>query len=72
MRPILIKREKYYLVLGILIAFYVQVFYDFIHEAVTTAPNSDTVWEGTQILIIIILSIIMLTLNKYLLPINNN
>jgi len=54
----------YLLLLGILIAFYVQVMYDFIHEIIINPPNTNTVWEGVQVLIIIIVSILFYAVSK--------
>lgn len=55
----IIRRDVYLLLLGILIAFFVQVTYDFIHEIIVSPPNTQAVWEGAQVLIIILIASIL-------------
>lgn len=54
MKPTITNRDKYYLILGILIAFFIQVNYELIHEYITSPPNTtNVVWAGAQILILV-------------------
>jgi hypothetical protein len=59
-----IKRDVQMLLLGILIAFFAQVFYDFIHEGIVTPRNSQPVWEGVQALILMAVLILIYVVLK--------
>ena len=52
--------------MGILIAFFIQVFYDFIHEIIENqTPGTDSAWKVAQVIIIVIIGALIFALDRY-------
>jgi hypothetical protein len=52
--------------MGILIAFFIQVFYDFIHEIIENqTPGTDSAWKVAQVIIIVIIGALIFALERY-------